>query len=427
MAPDHPLGQAELLADPPHLVLEQRPERLDQLHPHVGGQAADVVVRLDLRRDADLAARLDHVRVERALDEEAHVAQVVRPESARADSGLAADDSFPASSSKTRMNSSPDDRALLLGLRHAGEAGEEPLAGVDVDERHVEVVAERLDDLLGLVLPQEAVVDEHARELVAHRLVDEKGRDGRVDATREAADHALGAHLRPDALDLLLDHGCGGPGRGHPGDVVEEALEDPLALGRVHDLGVELDAVEPLLGVLERRDRRRLRRGGDARPGRRGGHGVAVAHPDDLLGREIVEERPRAVQLDVRLPVLGDVVRLDGAAELAGHELHAVADAERRDAEAEDRRVGERRALGVDRGGAAGQDQRRRIARAKLVGAEPVRDELGVDARLAHPSRDQLAVLAAEVEDEHGPVLGGGLGRREGDDLSLGDSSARPS
>ena len=351
----------------------------------------------------------------------------MRPESARADSGLAADDSFARLLLEDADELLADDRALLLGLRHAGEAGEEPLAGVDVDERDVEVVAEGLDDLLCLVLAQEAVVDEHARELVAHRLVDEKGRDGRVDATGEAADHALGAHLRPDALDLLLDHGCGGPGRGDPGDVVEEALEDPLALRRVHDLGVELDPVEPLLGILERRDGRRLRRGRDAGAGRRGGHRVAMAHPDDLIGREIVEERPRAVQLDVRLPVLGDVVRLDGAAELAGHELHPVADAERRDAEAEDRRVGERRALGVDRGGAAGEDQRCRIARAKLVGAEPVGDELGVDARLAHPSRDQLAVLPTEVEDEHGPVLGGGLGRREGDDLSLGGNSARPS
>jgi hypothetical protein len=130
-----------------------------------------------------------------------------------------------------------------------------------------------------------------------------------------------------------------------------------------------------------------------------------VAHPDDLLGREIVEERPRAVQLDVRLPVLRHVVRIDGAPELTGHELHPVADAERRDAEAEDRRVGERRAIGVDRGRPAGEDQRRGIARAKLVGAEPVGDELGVDARFAHPSSDQLAVLAAEVQDEDRAVL----------------------
>ena len=44
-----------------------------------------------------------------------------------------------------------------------------------------------------------------------------------------------------------------------PADVVEEVLEHLLAVRRVHDLGVELDAVEPALAVLERGDRRRRR------------------------------------------------------------------------------------------------------------------------------------------------------------------------
>ena len=45
--------------------------------------------------------------------------------------------------------------------------GEETFLGLHVHERHLEVLGERLDDLRGLVLAQEAVVDEHARELVA--------------------------------------------------------------------------------------------------------------------------------------------------------------------------------------------------------------------------------------------------------------------
>ena len=36
-------------------------------------------------------------------------------------------------------------------------------------------------------------------------------------------------------------------------------------------------------------------------------------------------------------------------------------------------------------------------------------DELEVDATLAHPARDQLRVLAAEVDDEHGAFVGLGL------------------
>ena len=63
-------GQPELGADRAHLVLEQRPQRLDELELEVVGQPADVVVGLDRRR-AGAAAGLDHVGVERALDEEA--------------------------------------------------------------------------------------------------------------------------------------------------------------------------------------------------------------------------------------------------------------------------------------------------------------------------------------------------------------------
>ena len=76
LAPDEALGQAELGADRAHLVLEQRPQRLDELELQVLGQPADVVVGLDRRR-AGAAAGLDHVGVERALHEEAHAVLAV--------------------------------------------------------------------------------------------------------------------------------------------------------------------------------------------------------------------------------------------------------------------------------------------------------------------------------------------------------------
>ena len=227
MAPHHALGKAELLADAAHLVLEQRPERLDELHPHVRRQPADVVVGLDLRCDADVSAGLDHVGVERPLDEEVDVAEAV---------GLLFEDADELL---------PDDPPLLLRVGDARQPGEEALLCVDVDERDVEVVAERLDDLLGFVLAQQPVVDEDTRELVADGLVHEERRNCRVDAAREAADDALRPDLRADPLDLLLDHRGGRPHRRCARDVVEEALEDALPLRGVDDLGVELDTVEP--------------------------------------------------------------------------------------------------------------------------------------------------------------------------------------
>jgi hypothetical protein len=42
-----------------------------------------------------------------------------------------------------------------------------------VDERYVRPFCERLDDLLGLVLPQKTVIHEHAHQVVADGPVDE--------------------------------------------------------------------------------------------------------------------------------------------------------------------------------------------------------------------------------------------------------------
>ena len=128
-------------------------------------------------------------RVERALHEEARVLEL------------------RASSSKTRMNVSPMRMRFVSGSVTPSSRARKRSRGVDVHERHLEVLAERLDDLLGLVLAHEAVVDEHARQLVADGAVHEQRGHGRVDAAREAADHARVADLRADQLDLLVDHG----------------------------------------------------------------------------------------------------------------------------------------------------------------------------------------------------------------------------
>ena len=168
------LGQAELLADAPHLVLEQQAQRLDELQLHVLGEAADVVVRLDLRGDAR------RCRPTRS-----------RPSRACPARGSAASPSFARLLLEDADELLADASASPRGRSTPGEPREEALLRLDVDERHVEVAAEGLDDLLGLVLAQQAVVDEDAGELVADRLVHEQRGDRRVDAARERAEDAL--------------------------------------------------------------------------------------------------------------------------------------------------------------------------------------------------------------------------------------------
>ena len=225
LAPDQALGQPELGADGADLVLEQRAQRLDELELEVVGQAADVVVGLDRRR-AGAAAGLDDVGVQRALHEEARVADLRR---------LLLEDADELGA---------DDLALALGLGDAAQLVEEARLGVDGDERDLEGVAEGRDDLLALVLAHQPVVDEDARELVADRAVHEQRRHRRVDAAAQPADDLAVADLVADARDLLLDDRRRRPRHVAAADVAQEALEDVLPVGRVDDLGVELDAVD---------------------------------------------------------------------------------------------------------------------------------------------------------------------------------------
>ena len=166
--------------------------------------------------------------------------------------------SLAASSSKMRMNSVPMILRFCSGSVTPLQLREEALLGVDRDQRHVEVVAERGDHLIALVLAHQPVVDEHAGQPVADRPVDEQRRDARVDAARERADRPAVADLLADPLDLLLDHRARAPGAVGAADVDQEVPQHLLAVGRVHDLGVELDAVDPALD--RTRSRRPVRR-----------------------------------------------------------------------------------------------------------------------------------------------------------------------
>ena len=194
MAADEVFGQPEFAAERADLVLEQFAQRLDELHVHALRQAADIVVRLDGdRRAAGEADALDDVGIERALREELGAADLLR----LVLEGL---DEQPA-----------DGLALGLGVGLALERREELPSRINVDERDVVVVAEHRHDLVGLVEPHQAVVDEDAGELVADRLVDQHRRDRGVDAAREAADHPALADLRADLLDHALAVGGHGP------------------------------------------------------------------------------------------------------------------------------------------------------------------------------------------------------------------------
>ena len=230
--------------------------------------------------------------------------------------------------------------------------------------------------------------------------MDEQGGHGGVHAAREPADHAAVADLGADALDLLGDDRLGAPRAVAAADVLEEAHEDLRAVGRVDDLGVELDAVDPPVDVLERGHGRlaRRRERGEAR--RRREHRVAVRHPAGLLLGQAAEQAPAlAVELEVRTAELPHLGALDVAAQAQHDRLHPVADAQHGDPELEQLGIELGGARRVDGRGPAGEDEPLGGAPADLLGADVVGQQLGEHPALAHPAGDELGVLAPVVED----------------------------
>ena len=198
---------------------------------------------------------------------------------------------------------------------------------------------EQVDDGLGFIKPQHAVIDEHAGELVADRFVDQHRGHRGIDAAGEAADHPALAYLGADLFDRLFTKRAHGPVAGEAGDLADEIADQLGAVGRVHHFGVEHQAVIFALLVLDHRERRVRRDAGHRKARRHFGDAVAMAHPDLMLfahrpgGLEQVACR---LDLDIGAAEFAVVAALDLAAELGGHGHLAVADAEHGNAGIED-------------------------------------------------------------------------------------------
>ena len=176
---------------------------------------------------------------------------------------------------------------------------------------------------------------------------------------------------------------------------------------RVHDLGVELDAVQAALRVGDRGIGRRAGAGRRLEAGRQPLDRIAVAHPDRLLGLQTGEESIALGHRDDGRPELLAAEGHDLAAERLGHQVQAIADAQDRHAAGPERRVGMGRARFVDAGRSAGENDRRRLAGGDLTPRGVEGQQLRVDVQLADAAGDELAVLAAEVEDDDGVHSGG--------------------
>src|SRR5690606_8235692 len=139
-----------------------------------------------------------------------------------------------------------DDLALGLRIGDTVQSGQEAFALVGNVQLGAGGSYEVLFNLLGFAFAQQAVVDEHAGELVTDGALHQGSCNSGVHTAGQSADGLAGADLRADALDLLVSDVVSGPVALQACTVVQEVLQDILAVLAVLDLWVPLHAVQAL-------------------------------------------------------------------------------------------------------------------------------------------------------------------------------------
>ena len=127
-----------------------------------------------------------------------------------------------------------------------------------------------------------------------------------------------------------------------------------------------------------------------------------MAHPDGLLVRRALEQARRRHARNRRRAVLTCLRVPDHATEVDGHDLLTVAEPEYGNAQLEHARIDIRRIIRVDARRTTRQDERRGVLGGQLGCWDIAGDDLGIDAQVAHPARDELAVLGPEIQHENG-------------------------
>ena len=186
--------------------------------------------------------------------------------------------------------------------------------------------------------------------------------------------------------------------------VDREIAEQALAVRRMPDFGVKLNRHHAVV-VAHGGDRGGMRAGERSEAGRNIRNYVTVAHPDVDLVRHSLKEGMGAVgNLCARGSVLAVVGGFNRTTQAVPQQLHAIADAQHRDARFQHGGWQLGRAVVVDAGGSAGKNDSAQVGYAQRVGLVAGGED-GSDPKFSHAAGDQLAVLGAKVEHHDGLVV----------------------
>src|SRR5258706_8649602 len=105
------------------------------------------------------------------------------------------------------------------------------------------MLAKRVDDLLRLIQPHQALIDEDAGKLIANCAVNECRRDRRIDTTAQAKYHATIAHLFADPRYALVNDRGRVPAWRAAADIQHKVAQDTRTKRCVRYLRVKLNCV----------------------------------------------------------------------------------------------------------------------------------------------------------------------------------------
>ena len=205
-----------------------------------------------------------------------------------------------------------------------------------------------------------------------------------------------GPHLGAYSFDAVVDEIARRPVALAAAYPVDEIPEDGLPVGRMYHLGMELQS-EDAIPVADDGHRGILGVGQRPESGRHRLDTVAVTHPDrQVISQTGEKEGVSLVEVEPGVPVFLLRPRGDPPAQLLCQELHAVADAQYGQAAFIDPGGRHGRSRTVDAGRAAGQNDAPGVQRGDLFPGSLVAHDLTVDAALADTAGDEQSSTGSQ-------------------------------
>ena len=368
MPVDKVLWQTKRDAQRADLVLEEVVQWLNQVKVNALWKWNQVVVALN---GCSLAAcltsaGLNNVRINGALCQELNAVQIL---------SLVKEDLPELGTNQATLH---------LWLGNASQKLCVALLCVNVNQRHVELLAENLLNHLWLALTEHAMVNKHAGQLVANSAMDKSCDNRRVNAAGKRQNNAAIANLLANLLNLLLNDVVHGPSLLKTTDIEQEVRKHLGTAFGVINLWVELSGIQVLSSVFHSSDRAYVGRSGNGKALWDLRHSVAVTHPNGLLLSGAIKNATLPCASQMSWAILALLGVSNGAAQGNRHNLLSIAETKDRKAKFQDLWVNLWRILSVNRSRAAGQNKRRWIELTKLICGNITRNNLGVDVKITH-------------------------------------------